>query len=383
MPEIIYCDESGFSGNNLADDGTPYFVFASLKINPDTATDLVAQLKTDYKLQGELKGANLTKHNRGRKALGQLVKSCANFSKIAMADKKFALAGKLFEYVFEPAIADNNSLFYEIGFHKFIANLLYGELITKPETAGRLLVEFQEGMRALDFSRVAGLFASHNGKGANIAPSELVLRFAAGSKESVIAELDNLRDASATGKWVLDLSTTCLDGLLSFWGETMDGLHVVCDDSKPLKELQEPFNWRVGPSKGKKYVELGGRRKLVTYNLGQPIAFGNSRDHPGLQLADGLATALSHSMNNLGDEEARIWRKQLFEANAIHEDCIVPELEHADLRNPSAVLNAMVLTELLERLDKGEDLLAGMDMFVDWIYSELPNILGDLDRVSP
>ena len=33
MAEIIYCDESGFSGNNLSDDGAPYFVFASLVLS--------------------------------------------------------------------------------------------------------------------------------------------------------------------------------------------------------------------------------------------------------------------------------------------------------------------------------------------------------------
>jgi hypothetical protein len=34
MSEVIYCDESGFSGNNLNDDGAPYFVFAGVLIDP-------------------------------------------------------------------------------------------------------------------------------------------------------------------------------------------------------------------------------------------------------------------------------------------------------------------------------------------------------------
>ncbi len=32
MALAIYCDEAGFTGNNLADDGSPYFVLASVAL---------------------------------------------------------------------------------------------------------------------------------------------------------------------------------------------------------------------------------------------------------------------------------------------------------------------------------------------------------------
>ncbi|HWS18234.1 MAG TPA: DUF3800 domain-containing protein, partial [Candidatus Elarobacter sp.] len=138
MSQIIYCDESGFSGNNLADNGNPYFVYASVRFEPEAASELVAQVKKDFRLQGEIKGANLTKHAQGRRALTRLIKSCAPESKLILANKKFALAGKLFEYIFEPPLAQNSLLFYNIGFQKYVANLLHGDLITKHETSGEL-----------------------------------------------------------------------------------------------------------------------------------------------------------------------------------------------------------------------------------------------------
>lgn len=57
MSEVIYCDESGFSGNNLNDDGAPYFVFAGVLIDPNAAATIVSEVKQACRIQGELKGA--------------------------------------------------------------------------------------------------------------------------------------------------------------------------------------------------------------------------------------------------------------------------------------------------------------------------------------
>ena len=58
MAEIIYCDESGFSGNNLSDDGAPYFVFAGVLIDPKEADAITSEVKSAYRIQAEMKGAN-------------------------------------------------------------------------------------------------------------------------------------------------------------------------------------------------------------------------------------------------------------------------------------------------------------------------------------
>jgi hypothetical protein len=372
MSQIIYCDESGFSGNNLADDGNPYFVYSSVRFEPEAASNLVAQVKKDFKLQGEIKGANLTKHALGRRALTQLIKTCAPESKLIVAHKKFALAGKLFEYIFEPPLAENSLLFYNIGFQKYIANLLHGDLITKHETAGELLVKFQEAMRALDFAKLADLLAEdHKPPKGDYSPRELVVRFARAANGPALAELESLRDQGGVGKWVLDLSSTSLNGLLSAWGEQMDNMEVMCDDSKPLKDLQEVFNLRVGKFE-RKYIELEGRRQLLTYSLAGPIRFASSRDFPGLQLADALASALAFSLNHSDDKVALTWGQMLFESV---NDAIMPDLDYVDLKHPSAVLNAAILAELIRRAESAEPLLDGIEQFVSWMNSRLPDLM--------
>jgi hypothetical protein len=377
MSQIIYCDESGFSGNNLADNGNPYFIYSSVRIEPEAASELVAQVRKDFRLQGEIKGANLTKHAQGRRALTVLIKSCAPESKLILANKKFALAGKLFEYIFEPPLAKNSLLFYNLGFQKYIANLLYGDLITKHETAGELLVKFQEAMRALDFAKLADLLAEDNKRPkGDYSARELVVRFARAANGPALAELESLREQGGVGKWVLDLSSTSLNGLLSAWGEQMDSMEVMCDDSKPLKDLQEVFDWRVGKFE-RKYIELEGRRQLLTYSLAAPIRFASSRDFPGLQLADALASAFAFALNHPDDKMAVTWRQMLFETL---DDAIMPDPGYVDMKHPSTVLNAAVLAELIRRAESGEPLLDGIERFVRWMNSRLPDLMHHLGR---
>lgn len=66
----IYCDESGFTGNNLLYPNQPFFTYASIAISNEEAAACVEELIKDYGVQGgELKGANLVKFNKGRKAV--------------------------------------------------------------------------------------------------------------------------------------------------------------------------------------------------------------------------------------------------------------------------------------------------------------------------
>jgi hypothetical protein len=68
MTEVhtIYFDESGFTGNDLLNDDQPVFVYASVAIEPSQAEDIIAEMISRFRLQGdELKGSNLVGHTRG------------------------------------------------------------------------------------------------------------------------------------------------------------------------------------------------------------------------------------------------------------------------------------------------------------------------------
>lgn len=375
MSEVIYCDESGFSGNNLSDDGSPYFVFASVLIDPDEADTIVSKAKNAHRIQGELKGANLTKHPKGREAVMEVLERCASKAKVIVAEKKFALAGKLFEYIFEPALSENSRFFYDVGFHLFIANMLYIAWRAKPETAGMLLKAFQESMRSLDQKHLDALVALFTESAVKDSPQDLVFRFARANKTAIAAEMEDLGNENPAGRWVLDLSTTCLDGLLASWGETLeDEMRVICDSSKPLQEMQEPFAWRVGYCGEKRYVVIGGRRKLLTYSLAEPIAFRKSHEFSGLQLADVIASAISYAMKSRDDEEGNAWLKKIDAARCI-EDTILPHTGRANAKSRDGMVNSMLLMELVYRAENGKPLLLGIEELYARARRELPKIL--------
>src|SRR5271157_4905329 len=103
----IYCDESGFSGNNLLDREQEYFVFASLAMEPEEARCIVDQATRDFRLQGnELKGSRLLRTPQGQRAISLVIKKAASRAKMVIHLKKYALASKFFEYIFEPALSD-------------------------------------------------------------------------------------------------------------------------------------------------------------------------------------------------------------------------------------------------------------------------------------
>jgi hypothetical protein len=65
----IFCDESGFTGQNLLNPDQRFFAYGSVAISPTEAAEVVAQTIRDFRLQGnELKGKNLLRHPSGGKA---------------------------------------------------------------------------------------------------------------------------------------------------------------------------------------------------------------------------------------------------------------------------------------------------------------------------
>jgi hypothetical protein len=112
MSQSIYCDESGFTGTNLSDREQPYFVYVSVAISETAAAEIVAKVAQDFKLQlRELKGRVLVRSNRGQRALSSLLEQCLGRSQIVLVNKRYALACKLFEYIFDPPLAEKSSIF--------------------------------------------------------------------------------------------------------------------------------------------------------------------------------------------------------------------------------------------------------------------------------
>lgn len=161
-PTTVFCDEAGFTGNNLLDASQEVFAFAGVALTHEEAKGIVERTIADFRFQGrELKGRRLIRTESGRRAIGAVIKQCARNTRVVFHLKKYALACKFFEYIFEPALAEQNSIYYASGFHSFISTLLFLHLQVRKASAETIFEEFSRFMRegdqaALDNSFLLG-----------------------------------------------------------------------------------------------------------------------------------------------------------------------------------------------------------------------------------
>ena len=237
----IYCDEAGYTGNNLMSEDQPYFVYSSTVIDHEEAKEVVARVFRDYRIQGnEIKGSNLVKSKNGQKAAIWILREYAENSCVVFFDKKYALAGKFFEYIFEPVLVRQSSLFYATHFHRFISTFLYLEFLVREDYAEEILSEFEVAMRAKDFDQLEHLFTSAGSDPQMSRFLRHILTFTICHKDSIVEELNSLKKYEQIGNWVLELSLTALHLLLAKWSETIDSMQVYCARSQPLG-VQSPI----------------------------------------------------------------------------------------------------------------------------------------------
>jgi len=364
----IYFDESGFTGNNLLNPNQTIFSYGSVQVNEDDAREFVQSIIQRYNVQnGELKGGKLVNSVKGRRAISEILDFLQGRMKVSVSEKKYALAGKFFEYIFEPVIQKNNALFYHLNFHRFISNLLYVEFVARGAGAEEIFLDFESLMRSGDEQGLASLFSSNTHP--NMSPVLGQIRdFAILNKDSIMEELDGYAGEGA-GKWVLDLSNTALFSLLAKWGEAFEQITALCDQSKPLSDDQDLFNVMVNRTDKKSYL-FGEEEIPITFNLSGPIQFVDSKTSPGVQLADCVAAAFAYALNRDNTDQYAIeWREYI--PTTVVYGSVFPDLDYVDLNKHSVQRNAVLLIELLERSKRGEDLLEGLPQYVAMISEAL------------
>lgn len=367
MPQKIYFDESGFTGNNLLHPDQRFFAYASVATDDQEAKDFVESLIARHGIQAsELKGSKLVRFNRGRKAIDEILSHFESRLKLSISDKKFALACKFHEYIFEPCFSEINSLFYGVGFHRFIANILYAEFVARGAGAEAIFSEFEELMRSQDEKKLSNIFSS------SVHPENSpiitqIREFAQFRANDIRDELESIGNAGV-GKWILDLTDTALFTLLANWGTEHDEITAVCDPSKPLQYNQEIFTAMIG-RKDRVFSDAFGENHPITFNLSGPIQFADSKITHGIQIADAVAAAAVYVFSGADDEHAKRWREII--ARVGHYGSIIPDLDEVKLNDMRAQRNAVLLLELHSRAKEGKSLTDGMPEYVKLISRRL------------
>lgn len=356
----IYCDESGATGNKLMDPAQPMFSYASIAISHEEAKDCVDRILRDFRVQGgELKSKNLVKYNRGRKAITRVLEQQHERMLVSVYDKKYSLACKLFEYIFEPTFSEINSLYYGIGFHKFVATILYLHFRAGARFAEEIFEDFEKLMRELSDESVSYLF------GAVRLPErdailDLVRQFCFHNRQVILEELESLRGYGA-GKWVLDLTDTSLFTHLGTWGAKYHQLDVYCDKTKTLDGFWDLMKVMIGREE-KSYNEFFDREQPITFNLLKEISLVESSDHPGVQLADIAAGATVFALQNRDDRDAKKWFEYF--PGMLHRLSVLPDVKDIDMKQLSVQRNLMLLHELVHRSERGLSLTEGIEEFL-------------------
>ena len=358
----IFADESGFTGNDLLHPDQPFFVYATVALDPSRAQHLVQDVLRKFRVDGnELKGKKLLRYNRGRQGISYVIDQCAGDARVIVFHKKYSLACKFFEYVFEPVLAKRNSIFYAAGFHTFIANAVYLELLTRQRSAEETIVAFQDLMRTCDGTRVPALTAHAGRPRPASKPLDMMLTFALCNQEKIHKEIRFLGGSDAVGKWVLDMTTCGLYTLLCHWGNRGEPMIVYCDNSGPLQVHGDVFDVMID-REDSVFMDLWGKPRRMTFNLAQPIQLVDSRSSPGIQIADVFASAAAYVLKKRNDQATPAWVPKLHAC--LDHSCVVPDVERIDLAQEEPFVNCLILHELVERSVRKEDLFEGMPEFI-------------------
>jgi hypothetical protein len=367
MAQRIYFDESGFTGNNLLDPEQRLFAYASVATDRQEAKYVVEDLIRRYQIQGgELKGGRLVKSRNGRKAIDEILDYFGKRLKISISDKRYALACKFHEYIFEPCYSTINSLFYRIGFHRFIANMLYVEFGARSAPAEEIFRKFEELMRTKDEAYLESIFLNSDHPAVSPIVAD-ICEFARYRADDIRAELAAL-GGQGEGKWILDLSKTALFTLLANWGVEYNRITAVCDASKPLGEDQAIFNAMIDRQE-QVFSDLFGCRRPITFNLTGPIKFADSSLTHGVQIADAVAAAAVYVFSGATDVHAMKWRMILPPISPYAS--VVPDFDEVNPHDIKVQRNALVLSELHSRAKEGRSLVEGMVEFIQVASTKL------------
>jgi hypothetical protein len=339
-------------------------------VSHEEAKEFVERVIKDYRVQAnELKFQKLIKYNNGRKAITHILKTFHERMKVVVHHKKYNLACKFYEYVFEPTISSNNSLFYNINFHKFIGNLLYLEFQRKNEDAKELFENFYQLMTTKNDEGLDYMFGSSTLT--EISPYiDMVRTFCISHRDTINEELESLK-GSGEWKWILDLTVTSLAHLLAEWGLQYQQLDVFCDESKPLKEQPIFFNAMVN-CKDKKSMEIAGKKHPITFNLAAPIQFVDSKQYPGIQIADVASGIFTYVFKGHDADYPEEWREYLIKSYSNYS--VIPNLEYLDSNQISVQRNFLLLEELVSRSVNQIPLLEEIAEFVQFVTYQLSQI---------
>lgn len=369
----VYFDESGYTGENLLKLDQPTFSYATVKIDNSKAEELVESIFEKYPKQtqsGELKATTLLKTEKGKQAILDILNTLRDDIKISVSDKKFALAAKFFEYMIEPVISSKNSIFYQLNFHKYIANVLYMSLVIDQDNlAKELFKRFEKLIRNKQENNLNDLLAliDENIESKSEEFIKKILLFIQIHKKVIWEELKDLP------KWTVDLSIMALNALFSELGKNGDEIIAYCDSSKPIFEQKDIFNNMMGRTDivYSPYPTEDGVKIPMSYNL-RELNLVDSEDYKAIQLADIVAgtSAYIFRMFSQNKDDFAVCANKILSKHIVY-GSVFPDFEKCNPKNKSTQLNVMLFEHLIECSKEKISILEGIENYLMYMDNAL------------
>jgi len=302
----VYFDEAGYTGNRLLDKEQPYYCYAGVRTDerPITQEDISCILLASKCQMPELKGARLVRSSSGRDVLRTLWKEYGSNCRLIIHDKKYALACKMFEYIFEPILAAKSSLLYRNRFHRYIAAVLFDSFEKGHASSVDLFAAFERFARNPNDNKLERYVSTKIATDTEVI--SLIFKFARNNIEIFRNELES---GSTDHGWLLDLTETSLYCLLvDYAGNGNTPIKAYCDRSDPLMVHSKILNAFIGDERIL-YQKLGGLENRLNFNLAAPICLVDSKAFAPIQVADAFASSVAFALRSLDDE----FSKEIFE----------------------------------------------------------------------
>lgn len=282
----VFCDESGNTGLDLLNADQPLFSLASTNLDADVCRQLTAPLLRQG--QTEAKYSKLKGTARGQTALLELFSSPALTVKFYMADKRYYVITHLVDKLIEPPLHEAGIDLYENDAHVGLVNLWYsaGHYLLPNGHWNRLLRAFVAAMRqrtpavysAFDRTLTAAAAAAPPGY-RDFVTGILLAR---GRLDEFIGVYDD--------NDVFDPAADVFIALINYWMDQITGSFAVTHDrSKPMARGERRLRAMMTPV-ASRTIGYGARHAELPLRISS-LDFGDSADHPQLQLADLVAGA--------------------------------------------------------------------------------------------
>lgn len=369
MEEItIYFDESGHTGPRLLDPQQRFFTYAGVAIPNEESFEILREARAEFPVQmPELKAGALLRSGQGELLVERVISRLRGRFKVVAYDKVLALAGKLFEYIYQPVLQHDPGILYQKGLHHFVANYGYLFFTLDDARGAEALRQFERYMRTLDPTEAPFLFDGPAVRAEEENdPFAMVPTFSRACRDAIVADNATAKERMADeGKWLLDLAVSSLWTLLSEWGEEGRPLRAVCDDSKPLRALSPAFVAEQLAFSQERARELMPDRFRNGFVLREPIEFGDSRAHPSLQIADIVAGAMNRVVTRVktgpAEPDPVLDRIAAMLDPNLSVSSIFDDYDHIDVSQRRPAANWLMLKHLADKAVARADPRAGLE----------------------